>query len=177
MGEEGKPRAQAADQARKAMERARESAHQQRLGKGPGDPKPGKGVSSRHRSGVDPVPYGQGRDPVAVGDELPALAEKMGWTEQMEVASIGTRWEEIVGQDIARHCEVVSFSEGTLTLQASTTAWAEQLSVVSGRIRQRVNAEIGRPLVARIRILRPSTRSWTKGPRSVKGRGPRDTYG
>jgi predicted nucleic acid-binding Zn ribbon protein len=114
---------------------------------------------------------------VSIGDEIPEFTERMGWTERIEIASIGARWGEIVGEDIARHCTVVSFDDGVLILQASSTAWAEQLRVVSGKIRQRVNEELGRPVVSTIRVQRPSTRSWNKGPRSVKGRGPRDTYG
>jgi predicted nucleic acid-binding Zn ribbon protein len=158
-----------AAQAKEAMERARKAARGQ-----------GSGARRKRfgrRPGVDPVPYGRGRDPVSIGDEIPEFTERMGWSERMEIASIGARWNEIVGEDIARHCTVESFDDGVLTLQASSTAWAEQLKVVSGTIRSRVNDELGRPVVSAIRVLRPSTRSWTKGPRSVKGRGPRDTYG
>ena len=31
--------------------------------------------------------------------------------------------------------------------------------------------------VVQLRFLGPNTPSWNHGPRSVKGRGPRDTYG
>lgn len=155
------------------MDRARESARQQGSAKG----KPKKRASQRKRSATDPIPYGRGRDPVPVGDAIPALADRMGWTEQMEIASITEKWEDIVGEDIARHCEIVCFDSGVLTVQASSTAWAEQLTIMSGRMRQRVNEEIGSSLVTTIQVRRPSTRSWVKGPRNVKGRGPRDTYG
>ncbi len=175
MGEREDETVDAAAQAREAMKRARKAARGQGSGRRAGRRSGGK--QAGRRSGVDPVPYGRGREPVSIGDEIPEFTERMGWTEQIEIASIGARWEEIVGEDIARHCTVVSFDDGVLTLQASSTAWAEQLRVVSGKIRSRVNGEIGRPVVSTIRIQRPSTRSWTKGPRSVRGRGPRDTYG
>ena len=36
---------------------------------------------------------------------------------------------------------------------------------------------ISNPDLAGIVVLGPTARSWVKGPRSVPGRGPRDTYG
>jgi predicted nucleic acid-binding Zn ribbon protein len=112
-----------------------------------------------------------------VDGEIARFIDRMGWKEQVEVASVAARWREVVGDEIASHCEVVSFDAGILFLRASSTAWAEQLHIVSGKIRQRLNEEIGRSVVSSIRIDRPSTRSWVKGQRTVKGRGPRDTYG
>jgi predicted nucleic acid-binding Zn ribbon protein len=164
-----------AAQAKKAMERAREGARMRGSGK-----KPAKAAARERaakRRGADPTPYGRGREPAPVGGEISKVIERMGWTEQIEMASVGARWEEIVGAEIAQHCEVMAFEEGVLTLRASSTAWAEQLLVVSGHIRQRVNEEIGRSVVSSIKVERPSTRSWVKGQRTVKGRGPRDTYG
>jgi predicted nucleic acid-binding Zn ribbon protein len=126
---------------------------------------------------VDPSPYGHGRDPRAVGDEMKAVFDRDGWTERVEVASIAARWRDIVGGDIADHGEVMTFDEGTLVIRATSTAWADQLSTMSGHLRQRVNEEVGRDIISEVRVLGPLTRSWVKGPRTVKGRGPRDTYG
>jgi len=101
----------------------------------------------------------------------------MGWTEQIEVSSVTARWREVVGEQIADHCEPIGFDDGVLTVKASSTAWATQIGLISGEIRQRLNEEIGRQVVAEITVLGPTARSWKKGPRTVKGRGPRDTYG
>jgi len=167
----------AAQQAREAMERARAGARRRGTVRKPA------GVAARERAvrgqggGVDPSPYGRGREPTSVGGEIARVIDRMGWKEQIEVASVAGRWREVVGDEIARHCDVVAFDAGILILRASSTAWAEQLLVVSGNIRQRLNEEIGRTVVSSIRIERPSTRSWIRGQRTVKGRGPRDTYG
>jgi predicted nucleic acid-binding Zn ribbon protein len=171
----GKPR-DAAAQAKEAMERAQAGARKR------GSTRKPAGVAARERAarrdgGVDPSPYGKGREPAKIGGEIARVIDRMGWTEQIEVASVAARWREVVGDEIANHCDIVAFDAGVLILRASSTAWAEQLLVVSGRIRQRLNEEIGRTVVSSIRIERPSTRSWVKGQRTVKGRGPRDTYG
>ena len=103
--------------------------------------------------------------------------DKMGWTEQVEVASVAARWREVVGDEVADHSEVLSFDAGTLTIRGNSTAWADQLRILSGTVRQRLNEELGRPIVKAVRVEAPAGRSWIKGQRTVKGRGPRDTYG
>ncbi|MCJ7826760.1 MAG: DciA family protein [Demequinaceae bacterium] len=177
MGEKKRDDKDPAALAKEAMERAREGARQRGSGRKPAEVAARERTTRRKARGADPTPYGKGREPVSVGGEVSRVIERMGWTEQIEMASVGARWGEIVGDEIAQHCAVVAFEGGVLTLRASSTAWAEQLLVVSGNIRQRVNEEIGRPVVTTIRVERPSTRSWVKGQRTVKGRGPRDTYG
>jgi predicted nucleic acid-binding Zn ribbon protein len=112
-----------------------------------------------------------------MSEGVESLLRRMGWTEQVEVAAVTARWREVIGDQIADHCEPVSFDEGVLTLRASSTAWATQLTLMAGQIRHRLNEEFGREIVSELRITGPVTRSWTRGLRTVKGRGPRDTYG
>jgi predicted nucleic acid-binding Zn ribbon protein len=42
---------------------------------------------------------------------------------------------------------------------------------------RRLNEEIGDGVVSKVTVLGPHTPNWRKGPRTVRGRGPRDTYG
>lgn len=112
-----------------------------------------------------------------VGGEISQMFRRLGWTEHVEVASVAARWREVVGDEIADHCEVVSFDDGVLHVRASSSAWADQLKIIAGQIRQRLNDELGREVVSRVAVDGPQGRSWVKGTRTVKGRGPRDTYG
>lgn len=112
-----------------------------------------------------------------MSEAVETLLRRMGWTEQIEVSGVTGRWREVVGDQIADHCEPLGFDEGILTVKASSTAWATQLTIMSGQIRHRINEEFGRDIVREIKVAGPTTRSWKKGPRTVKGRGPRDTYG
>ncbi|MDQ3454894.1 MAG: RNA-binding protein, partial [Actinomycetota bacterium] len=41
----------------------------------------------------------------------------------------------------------------------------------------RLRTQIGADVVTKLRVHGPTAPSWQKGPRSVRGRGPRDTYG
>ncbi len=112
-----------------------------------------------------------------MSDAVNALLRRMGWSEQIEMASVIGRWREVVGDQIADKCEPLTFDDGILTVRAESTAWATQLQIMNGQLRHRINEEFGREIVRELKIKGPTSRSWTKGPRTVKGRGPRDTYG
>jgi len=163
----------AAAQARDAMERARASARQ----RGARRTSAGQGRAARKEARRSSQPFASGRDPLPMSDAVETLLSRMGWTEQVEVAGVTARWREVVGDHIADHCDPLGFEDGKLVVRATSTAWATQLTLMSGQIRHRINEEFGREIVADITVLGPTARSWTKGLRSVPGRGPRDTYG
>lgn len=87
------------------------------------------------------------------------------------------RWEQIVGEDVAAHVQTERFSEGVLTVRADSTAWATQVKLLAPNLVRRLNEEIEHGSVTRVVVFGPHGPSWKKGPRTVKGRGPRDTYG
>lgn len=162
-----------ADLAREAMERARASARE----RGAYRTAPRAARKQRDQKRRESQPFSQGRDPAPMSDAVDALLRRMGWTEQIEVSGVTGRWREVVGDQIADHCEPLSFEEGVLTVKASSTAWATQLGIMSGQIRHRINEEFGRDIVRELTVLGPTARSWSRGQRRVRGRGPRDTYG
>ena len=118
-----------------------------------------------------------GSDPELVGSALERLLRDHGWTDRSAVAMLVSDWADIVGADLASHVQPTSFDEGTLVLQAESTTWATQVRLLLPQLQQAVDRRVGRGVVARITVLGPAAPSWSKGPRRVKGRGPRDTYG
>ena len=82
-----------------------------------------------------------------------------------------------MGAEIADHCTPLSLRDGELVLQAESTAWATQLRQLQRQLLSRIAAAVGRDVVRRIRVVGPTGPSWRHGPRHVRGRGPRDTYG
>ncbi len=117
------------------------------------------------------------RDPQTVGQAVDDLLAERGWQQESAVASLVSRWEEIVGTDLAAHVVPVSFQDGVLTLQAESTAWATQTRLLQGDLRRAIDQDLGGGVVTGLTVLGPTAPSWVKGPRHVKGRGPRDTYG
>jgi predicted nucleic acid-binding Zn ribbon protein len=127
----------------------------------------------RGYSGPGPDP----RDPQPFGELLSKLIKARGWQRPAAEARIFGAWEVLVGADLASHCRPVKLDGGELTIEAESTAWATQLRGLGARLLSRINAEIGRDVVRRIHVHGPVAPSWAKGPKRVRGRGPRDTYG
>lgn len=117
------------------------------------------------------------RDPQALGAALDKLVSEHGWGTEISVHGAVARWEQVVGADIAAHVVPEGFAEGVLSVRADSTAWATQVTLLAPQLVRRLNEEIGDGSVTRVAVLAPQARSWRKGPRSVPGRGPRDTYG
>ena len=121
---------------------------------------------------------GAGRgEPTAFGDLVSDLVGDRGWERDVSVARVTACWETVAGTDVASHSRPVSLRDGTLTLEASSTAWATQLRLLAPTLLARVADEVGAGLVTALRIHGPSAPSWRRGPLSVRGQGPRDTYG
>ena len=83
----------------------------------------------------------------------------------------------IVGAEVAAHCSPEGWSDGVLTVRADSTAWATQVRLLAPDLIKRLAEEVGHGRVVRVDVRGPSAPSWVRGPRSVRGRGPRDTYG
>lgn len=122
-------------------------------------------------------PSTSGRDPQLVSQALDDLLAQRGWQDDSAIAVLMTRWPQIVGDDLAGHVTPVTFEEGVLTLQAESTAWATQVRLLLPDLQRVVDGEVGKGVVTSLRVVGPAAPSWSKGPRRVKGRGPRDTYG
>jgi predicted nucleic acid-binding Zn ribbon protein len=125
------------------------------------------------RSGAHP----DERDPQPLGKSASRLAAEHGWEEDLAVGGVVGRWPEIVGAEIAEHCEPEGWADGALTVRADSTAWATQVRLLAPQLLRRLREELGTDTVTRVIVRGPGSPSWTKGPRTVKGRGPRDTYG
>ncbi len=175
--EQQEPRREPADLAKEAMERARASARLRGAARTSPQTHARKRAKNRAETPTGTAPFSPGRDPRPMDESVEALLRRMGWTEKVEVAAVTARWREVIGDQIADHCEPLSFDEGVLVLRASSTAWATQLSLISGQVTHRINEEFGRDVVKQLKVYGPTAASWKKGPRSVPGRGPRDTYG
>lgn len=121
--------------------------------------------------------HGYGLEPITLNTSVAALAEVRGWTTSLKVGLVVGQWAEIVGADVAAHCAVESFEPPVLVVRASSTTWATQLRIMQGTIMEKLHARLGNDAVEDIKILGPTQRSFSRGRRSVRGRGPRDTFG
>lgn len=122
-------------------------------------------------------PASDDRDPQPLSAMVEKLASEHGWEEDLSVHGVMARWDQLVGAEVAAHVHPESYQETVLTVRAESTAWATQVRLLAAELVHRINVEVGHGTVTRVDVLGPQSRSWTKGPRTVPGRGPRDTYG
>ncbi|ASW52917.1 DUF721 domain-containing protein [Plantactinospora sp. KBS50] len=148
-------------------------------GDGDGAPGPGgrSGTGRRGRprgySGPGPDP----RDPQPLGAVLARLVKTRGWQRPTAEATVFGSWAKVVGPDVAEHSRPIKLADGELTVEAESTAWATQLRLLSGSLLRQIASVVGHDVVRRLNIHGPAAPSWSRGPRRVRGRGPRDTYG
>ena len=133
-------------------------------------PKKSRKISDEDRGKID--------DPKPVGAVLDELIEKRDWVRGLAEGNIFTDWEKIVGAEIAQHSTPISLTEGRLTIQSSSTAWATQLNIMKDSLRETISNTAPGALVEELYIIGPNVPNWKKGLRTIRGaKGPRDTYG
>jgi predicted nucleic acid-binding Zn ribbon protein len=122
--------------------------------------------------------YPDDRDPQLLDSTIGRLVAEQGWGTDVRVHGVFSRWERLVGREIALHCTPESYADGKLVVRTDSTAWATQMRLLAPTVVRRLNQELGDGTVTVIDVLGPHGPTWRKGPRSVRdGRGPRDTYG
>jgi predicted nucleic acid-binding Zn ribbon protein len=138
------------------------------------------GQEPRRRTPLEPPrgsPGKDGRDPRLVADTLAALVRDRGWTQDLSVGGVVGRWRDVVGDQVADHCEPESFDDGVLTVRTDSTSWATNLKLLVPQLLRRLADDVGEGVVTQVRVLGPAGPGFKRGPRSVPGRGPRDTWG
>jgi len=121
--------------------------------------------------------HSQGRDPQLLGAAVDDFLVEKGWEHSSTAAALIANWADIAGADLANHVAPESFIDGELALRAESTSWATQVRLLLPHLRTVIDEAVGKGVVKNITVVGPSAPSWVAGPRRVKGRGPRDTYG
>ena len=91
-------------------------------------------------------------DPRPVSESLDRLTRRMGTPAAAVMSTVFSRWEEIVGPDLAAHARPESLRSGVLVLVAEDPAWAVQLRFMESDIRARIVAASGTSDVSEVRV-------------------------
>jgi len=122
-------------------------------------------------------PFGRGRDPEELGSVFDSLTNRMGWNSPLARSELLASWTEIAGAETAEHSTPVGIEEGVLTVKCDSTAWATQLRLMRVQLMTSIATRYPDAGIQTLRFEGPGAPSWKRGPRSIPGRGPRDTYG
>lgn len=137
------------------------------------------------------IPTGRDRpgptrfDPRTGKRELDRAVTQRGWGGKLAMAHVVNSWAEIAGPQLAEHSQVIAFDEGSLTVRASSSAWAQQLRLLQPTIERNIGEVLQANFLGvgsaqfSLKILGPAGPSWKHGRFGAArgGRGPRDTYG
>ena len=117
------------------------------------------------------------RDPKLLGDAVNRLIDERGWASDAAGGDLVANWVQIVGADLADHVAIERIEGTTLVLRAESTTWMNAAKLYESTLQDAIDSAVGVGVITELKILGPSGPSWVKGKRTVKGRGPRDTYG
>lgn len=120
-----------------------------------------RGPRRRWARGAD---HGPRRLDDSLGEVLEDLAPPRGDADDARGACPGpgtwtavfARWEEVVGEAMARHVRPLRLDGTTLVVAVDQPPWATQLRVLAPRILERVGALAGEPLEALEVVVRPA---------------------
>ena len=122
-------------------------------------------------------PFDKGRDPITAGQTIDGVLKEFRWEAQLAEADLFNRWAELVGEQNAANSNPETLVGGVLTIRCKSTAWATQLRLMQSALLEKVTEAHPDLEITSLKLLGPDAPSWKKGPRSVPGRGARDTYG
>ncbi|WP_416371011.1 DUF721 domain-containing protein, partial [Streptomyces sp. MB09-01] len=167
------PEVSGVDLARQALAAAREQARARGNAAGAK-----KGRQPGLRSGA----RADGRDPMPLMAALDRLRTERGWEMPMAVAGVMERWPEIVGPEIAAHCEPERYEDRELVVRCDSSAWAAQLKLLAPQLVARLNADLGQGTVRMLQVRgpgggRPEAGRPARGPRPTREPTPRGCWG
>ncbi|GAA1826542.1 DUF721 domain-containing protein [Agromyces salentinus] len=144
-----------------------------------GQPRATSAARARRRARERPggEPFTPGRDPKPLGAAIDGLTTQLGWAAPLSQHELLSSWPSIAGDEIAAHSEPVTIEHGVLQVRCESTAWATQLRLLRADLVTRILDRYPDAGVESIRFQGPDAPTWKRGPRSIPGRGPRDTYG
>ena len=96
---------------------------------------------------------GRSGDPVSIGDVVDRLMEEGAFSRGMPIATLMSRWPELVGERLAVATEPASLDDGVLVVRASDGPWGAQASFLADAIRAKADEALGGGHVTSVRVV------------------------
>jgi len=87
-----------------------------------------------------------------IGSIIGDIVKKSNMSHGIKISNIFNHWEDIVGTEIYKKTKPKRITRGTLYVSVSTSIWANELSLMSGRLIEKINSFIGEEVVKSIRF-------------------------
>jgi len=83
---------------------------------------------------------------------LDKTLESQGISKRLRQENAVVRWEEIVGEKIAKASKAVKIDRGTLLIEVKSCAWKQQIQMLKPDIMKKLNTQLGADIVKDIRF-------------------------
>ena len=95
-------------------------------------------------------------DPVPVAAALDRLASRLGAPGADALATVFTRWSDVVGPMVSAHTQPISLRGGVLVVAVDDPTWATQLRYLGASVVERLAALLGEGAITRLEVrVRP----------------------
>lgn len=91
----------------------------------------------------------------AIGGVLLRVVRQLGLERELQGWKAAEEWPRLVGARIARHTRCAGFHEGTLRVEAESSAWMHELSYLERELVQKINRHFGTDLVREVKFVVP----------------------
>jgi len=90
--------------------------------------------------------------PTVLAGELAKFSRRPGWSERLGAVRVWSAWQDMVGSELAEHCEPVRLAGRILVVRAESAAWATQLRYLTAQLLERAELALGQGSVREVRI-------------------------
>ncbi len=96
---------------------------------------------------------GRSGDAVSIGDVVDRLMEEGVFSRGMPIATLASRWPELVGERLAKATQPVTLERGVLIVEASDGPWGAQAKFLADAIRAKADEALGQGSVTSVRVV------------------------
>lgn len=101
-------------------------------------------------------------DPVPLSSALDDVVRSLRGPSRETVGGLFGRWDEAVGEQVARHVKPLKLDQGVLVVEVDEPAWATQVKFLTPMITERLES------VAGVRVDRIEVRVERRGARGAR---------
>jgi predicted nucleic acid-binding Zn ribbon protein len=87
-----------------------------------------------------------------IGSIIGEVIKESNMGHRLKISNIFNNWEEIVGTEIYKKTKPERITGGTLYVSVSTSIWANELSLMSDKLIEKINSFVGEEVVKNIRF-------------------------
>jgi predicted nucleic acid-binding Zn ribbon protein len=92
-------------------------------------------------------------DAVGLGEVVDGLLAQEVFSRGMPIATLMSRWPQLVGERLAQATQPASLEGGVLVVRASDGPWGAQATFLADEICKRADEALGGGVVTRVRVV------------------------